>query len=346
VATPQVRQELLGGPEHGYTCTVITKTAVVVERIRELSCRDEDYAELLREVHKLAALSPRSIGAILPAGTKFYRGTNHHHSVPSRIEEIWFPPEQCVKTFGRANRPGSPMFYCSSDPNGAFREVETKLGDYAVLATWEAIQPVILHEVGYTPEVLARAGSSRLLAHRHVEFNAELSDDAREAREFLSLAFTDPTPANYRATAAIAEMLLACDDLAGIAYPAVAKWANVDNLALQPQFVRTRLKLTEAAVAYIDDVTADGIGGAAVARLTSSSNGDLLWEYPGTEIAIQPHSSFTLHIKPGERKRVTIAGQFQINGQTFDLLPGYSFELRSTTVVICDLQGKVVATGA
>jgi hypothetical protein len=71
-----------------------------------------------------------------------------------------------------------------------------------------------------------------------------------------------------------------------------------------------------------------------------------LWEYPGTEIAIQPHSSFTLHIKPGARKRVTTAGQFQINGQTFDLLPGYSFELRGTTVVICDLQGKVVATVA
>ena len=82
--------------------TMASDTDLVVQRIRELSSRDEDYDELLCEVRKLAALSPKAIGSIFSPGTILYRGTNHHVTVPSRIEEIWFPPANCVR-FGSAS---------------------------------------------------------------------------------------------------------------------------------------------------------------------------------------------------------------------------------------------------
>lgn len=317
------------------------ETSVIVERIKMLSSEDSSFAELLQQMHKLASLAPASIGTVCEPGTTLYRGTNHHVSIPSRIEEIWYPPADRLPRFGRANRPGSPMFYCCSDPNGAFREIGTRLGQYAVLATWAAVERMVLHDVGYSAEVLERAGTNRSLPERHAAFSKALSSDARDVRDFLALAFTDPTPNHYRVTAAIAEMFLACDGIAGLMYPAVEKNANVDNLALLPQFVRSGLKLTEASAVYIDDVTADGIGGAVIARLKGTRDGVLLWEYTGSSTTdIPPHSAVVMHIQAGERKRITTAGQLQINGRLYELLPGYSIELVDGEIVVRDLQGS------
>jgi hypothetical protein len=168
--------------------------------------------------------------------------------------------------------------------------------------------------------------------------------DTREVRKFLALAFTDSTTNHYRVTAAIAEMFLACDDIAGIMYPAVAKSANVDNLALLPEFVRSGLKLTEASVVYIDDVTPDGIGGNVIARLQSADDGNLVWESTGSGTTnIPPRSGVAMRLQPGERKRLVTAGRARINGRTYDLLPGYSIEILDDEIVIRDLQGAVVS---
>jgi hypothetical protein len=317
----------------------------ILERIKMLGSNDADFDELVQQMHKLAALAPVSVGSVCEPGTTLYRGTTHHISIPSRIEEIWYPPANRIRSFGRANRPGAPMFYCCSDPNGAFREIGAKFGQYAVLATWVTIKRMILHDVGYSDEVLKRAGATRLLPERHAQFYAQnLMSDTREVRKFLALAFTDSTTNHYRVTAAIAEMFLACDDIAGIMYPAVAKSANVDNLALLPEFVRSGLKLTEASVVYIDDVTPDGIGGNVIARLQSADDGNLVWESTGSGTTnIPPRSGVAMRLQPGERKRLVTAGRARINGRTYDLLPGYSIEILDDEIVIRDLQGAVVS---
>jgi hypothetical protein len=317
---------------------------LILERIQALASSDNNFVDLLQQMHKLAALAPMSLGTVCAPGTTVYRATNHHVSIPSRIEEIWYPPANMICSFSRANRPGSPMFYCCSDLNGAFREIGAKLGQYAVLATWVAVTPMTLHDVGYSVEVLQRAGASRLLPERHAQFYAQtLTSEARQVRDFLALAFTDPTDHQYRVTAAIAEMFLACDGIAGIMYPAVAKSANVDNLALLPEFVRSGLNLTEASAVYIDEVTADGISGSVVARLLFVQDGNLVWEYTGSATTdIAPLSGVVMRIQLGERKRVTTAGRLQINGRTYDVLPGYSIELADDQIIVRDLQGSLV----
>jgi RES domain len=318
------------------------EVSAILKRIEALGSTDSDFPELVKQMHKLAALAPVSVGTICEPGTTLYRGTNHHVSLPSRIEEIWYPPADRLPGFGRANRPGSPMFYCCSDPNGAFREISTTLGQYCVLATWVAAKRVVLHDVGYSAEVLKRAGARRPLPERHKAFERSLSSDVREVRDFLALAFTDPTTRNYRVTAAIAEMLLACDGIAGIMYPAVEKSANVDNLALLPEFVRSGLRLAEASAVYIDDVAVDAIGGAVIARLKDAQDGHLLWEYTGSSTDIPPHSGVAMRIQAGEQKRITTAGQLWINGRLYDLQPGYSIEILDGRVVVRDLQGLFI----
>lgn len=320
------------------------KVIAIRERIKTLEAEEGDFAALLKEMRALAALAPVSIGAVYEPGATLYRGTNHHTSIPSRIDEIWFPPANGLRSFGRANRPGSPMFYCCSDPNGAFREIGAKLGQYAVLATWVTVERMVLHEVGYSPEVLERAGATRSLPERHAAFRESLSSDARDVKDFLALVFTDPTASHYRITASIAEMSLACDGVSGIMYPSVEKSANVDNLALLPQFVRSGLKLTSASAVFVNDVTADGIGGAVVARLTGTSDGNLVWEYPALSATdIPPHSGVTMRLLPGQRTGVTREGQLQINGRLFNVRPGYSIELAGDEVVVRDLQGSCIA---
>lgn len=317
----------------------------ILGRIKALGTKDENFEDLVTEMHRLAALAPVSMGTVAAPGTKLYRGTNHHVNVPSRIEEIWFPPPERIRSFGRANRPGASMFYCCSDPNGAFREIDVKLGTYAVLATWETVERLVVHDVGYSAEVLKRAGAKRPLPEHHAQFDAErLTPETREVRQFLSLAFTDPTTNNYRVTAAIADMLLACDGIGGIMYPTVAKSGDVDNLALFPEFVRSGLKLVEASAVDIDEVTAEGIGGSVIARLFAVKDGNLHWEYTGSRSTdVPPDSAVLMRILPGERKRITTPGQLQINGGTYEMLPGYSIELIENEVVIRDLQARLVA---
>jgi hypothetical protein len=320
------------------------ETSAVIERIKALASRDEDFDGLLQQVHKLAALAPDSMGTICDVGTTVYRGTNHHISIPSRIEEIWYPPSECILEFGRANRPGSPMFYCCSDTNGAFHEIGTKLGQYAILATWVNITPMIFHDVGFSVQGFERSGASRPVPVRHADFEERLTPNAREIRAFLFLAFTDPTPASYRLTSGIAEMFLACEGIAGILYPSVAKDGNVDNMALLPAFVRSGLKLTDASVAYIDDVNADRIGGSVVARLKSAEGGDLLWEYTSSsQTVIPPYSGVHIPIVEGERKRITNGGRLQIDGRTYNVLSGYSIELEAREVIVRDLLGALVS---
>jgi hypothetical protein len=206
---------------------------------------------------------------------------------------------------------------------------------------------MILHDVGYSAEALRRASSSRPLPDRHAKFlNEKLSTEERQVREFLSLAFTDPTDKQYRITAAIAEMLLAGDGIAGLMFPAVAKNANVDNLALLPGFVNSSLKLVEANVVLVDHVTTEGIQGEVVARLDSVRDGNLVWEYPGSSTtAVPPYSSVLTQIFPGERKRLTTGGKLRINGKNYEVQAGYSIELIDDQILVLNLQGSVVQPG-
>jgi hypothetical protein len=110
--------------------------ATAIERVRSLTSRDEDFDELLRQVHRLATLARYSIGSICDVGTTVYRAISHHVSVPSRLEQIWYPTAECIPNFGRANR----------DADGAFREIR----------------------------VLERARSGRSLPEKHLTFEGEL----------------------------------------------------------------------------------------------------------------------------------------------------------------------------
>ncbi len=317
---------------------------VAIAEIEHNSNTGISFDELVKLVSKLIALAPISIGSIHEPGVKLYRGTKHHVSVPIRIEDIWFPPVKHVREFGRANRPGAPLFYCCSDPNGAFREIGANIGNFAVLATWVTTKRMILHDLGFSQQVLDRAGSRRKLPEHHQHFNEQLDEKTRAVRDFIARSFTDPTSHNYQLTAAIAHVFLAGDDISGIMYPSVAKQANVDNLAIMPEFVQSCMKLEEALAVRVDQISTDGsIGGNIVARLKSADNGDLRWNFTGdSETTIPPFKGVAMWINPGERKVFTSASEIRINGRTYRVAPGDAIELVNGEVCVRNVQGHLV----
>jgi RES domain-containing protein len=321
---------------------VIPEPEELIRRILHLSATDDGLPELVTTLHQLMSFAPVSVGLELPTGTVLYRGTNYHISLPQRIDQIWFPPSHLVRQFGRANRPYSPIFYASSDPRGAFLEIDATSGNYAVLATWTATRPIVLHEVGFTWRSLRRLGAQRALAQRHTKLDTFLTDESRAIREFIATAFTNPTPLHYRVTAAIAEMSLACPDVAGIMYPSIANQGDIDNLALLPDFVRTALKLSEVVALRVREATPAALTGDVIARARISNDGNLEWEYTGKNVAPEEPAG-RVQISAGERHLIADSGRLHVNGHAYDVLPGYGIEVRNGAVMVCDLHGVPVA---
>jgi hypothetical protein len=315
----------------------------LIESIKALVRSNSEVDSFLDKLHELVAASPVSIGSTYEAGVDLYRATKHHRAVPGRVDELWYPPAE-VTPPGRANRRGAPMFYCSSDPNCAFREIGAQVGQLAVHAKWVTSTPMLLHDLGYTSQVLDRAGSRRALPASHRSFyEASLNEQGKTIRDFLALAFTEPTAANYSLTTAIEEFHLRGDQFSGILYPAVSKAANVDNLALRPSFVRESLKLVTAQLVNIDQVGEDGsIGGIVLADLSSvESDGSLRWTFREAGSQVPPGGNHAF--RAGERLRAQSPGEIEVEGKRYRINTGYSIEAtESGEVTVRDLRGEVV----
>jgi hypothetical protein len=316
-----------------------------IEAIQALSLDSSTpYDILVQKAHALLPLAPLSICQICEIGQHFYRGTSYHTAVPTHEREISYPSAEHVQTFGRANPPGKPVFYCSTDPDGVFRELRSRVGQYAVLAKWVTTRSAYLHGIGYSGTVFERANAQRQTPDHYRELDARLDETGRVVRDFLALEFTKSIDSNYRLTAAIAEVFLAGDDISGIVYPTIAKNCNSDNVALLPAFVDSGLRLVDAEVVLIDSVGADGaIGGRVVARLATVADGRLTWEYSGnSSLHLPPNTAAVMRVSPGRPARAQQAGTIVIDGLTYELRPGYTIDIVEGEVCVRDLQSTPI----
>jgi hypothetical protein len=311
--------------------------------IQRLTAANADIEDLKDSLHKLLSLGPFSLSSVFDPGLTLYRATNHHTSIPSRIQDLWYPPANRVTAWSRANRPYSAMFYCSSAPTGAFQEVGAKPGTFLVLSTWVSTRRLLLHDLGFTDQVLARAGARRALPDHHRDFYETVLDTpGRKVRDFIALAFTDPTPDHYVLTTAIVEVHLRADELAGILYPSVARTADVDNVALRPGAVRDGLRLTDAKVCRVDTVADRSFGGETICELANSDEtGILSWSYPQPGATLPPGGQRALRV--GDRYTFQSPGDIEVEGQRYHVEPGYAIEVNGEVVEVRDAQGRAIA---
>jgi RES domain len=312
-----------------------------IERINRLAKEGAEVDKLAGEIRKLLAIAPRSIASIYEPGVIVYRATKHHRSVPTRIEEIWYPPPEKTQ-WNRANRPKRPMFYCTSDPDCALREIGADIDNTVVFATWRTTGKMMLHDLGFSSQVLSRPGSCRSLSEHHAKFYREQLDDKGKAvRDFFALAFTEPSPQDYRLTVAVAEAH-SDPDFAGILYPSVAKAANTDNLALLPSFVHSGLNLVKAQVFQVDQKDPDGrVSGDVICALErANDHGELSWSYGGKSENLPPKAG--KQIRAGDPLLAQTSGEVEIDGKRYQLEPGFSIRVEGSTVIVRDVQNRVI----
>jgi hypothetical protein len=318
------------------------------ETTRQLAARGAIVDEYFATLHELAQVMKSSNGTFLSAGQRLYRATKHHTAVPQNIREISYPPAMHITTPGRCNTAGQALFFCSTDSNCVLEEVRPKENDLLVRATWRVAKRAHLMDIGYTPDVFRRAGATRDVPEGHTKFAERLDDSSRRVREFIGLAFTDPTSAQYSLTSAIANFFLRSDAV-GVSYPSITRRAGCDNVAFQPTFVdEGGLELIAAEAIRVRRWNLTDPDGRGIADLKGvSADGSLCWAYTGLEVTSFPAGQVRhMFMTFGESVTCQNDGELQINNRRYTVRPGFTIESQPGVIIVKDAAGNIVAPAA
>jgi hypothetical protein len=313
----------------------------LIDRISELVGIGGSVDDFIPVIKDLVTAAPFSLGSTYEPGVPLYRATNHHRAVPETLSDLLSPPPEITR-LGRANTAANPRFYCTSDPNCAYREIRVSPGQIVVHARWVTTAPMLLHDLGYTAGAFAYLGTQRQLPDRHQQFyNTDLTDRDRRVRDYLAEAFTDRDEARYALTAAIAEVHMQAPEFTGLLYPSVVKVGEVDNLALRPEFAKTDMRLESAQVVMVDLVTPDGsIGGVVLCDLAGVADGRLIWKFREEGRPLPPGG--LMAVAAGDRLRVQSSGEIRVgDGRRYRVEPGYLIEVSDGELIVRNLKGLI-----
>ncbi len=263
------------------------------------------YAQLqTRTIESLKGYLRRRIGGYavavkdMPTTNRLYRG-RICKEWPQTIDDVSYPKPHFVRNFGRANRIGHPMFYCSIGSFPVFFEIHAKPGDHVALSEWALIEPLWMHNLGYHAVALGK-----MLAHIPLErlplVNPIPNETNRNARlrQRMSLAFTKNVPDGseyqYKETIAINELLFdraspisatgpaapKIGRVAGTAYPSVMMEGLADNVAIWPEFVDRHIRIKSVKFIKVESADAEKLDYSflVVGRSRAFSNGTIIWD--------------------------------------------------------------------
>lgn len=182
--------------------------------------------------------------------------------------ELWYPPATVVRSRGRFNAIGAPMFYASNRMNGAIFEVRPTVGDVITVLVVRTRQPSILLKSAHiglersaAPE-LGAVERSRML-QSNPRFQAMLREKGIGKKwllvdRFLSDMATehfvpDDEQSKYLITNAIAEILFGIPDIEALNYPSVATSLHCLNICLKPDVADKHFKPGEVWMIRIEE---------------------------------------------------------------------------------------------
>jgi hypothetical protein len=175
---------------------------------------------------------------------RIYRGVPWDADAkPTHHKHVSYPPPQCVRRYGRVNRAGQPMFYCTNMYQAPPYELACQLGQHVATSRWRVVRRLVVQNCGFSDESLANLSPAAPVPFHRIQVRT-LQDTA--VYDFFSSEFTRAVQEGdehlYKLSIAIAERL--CDDtFPGIMYPAVAFRGLSGNYALFPQYVDNCLQL-------------------------------------------------------------------------------------------------------
>lgn len=232
-----------------------------ISQLAELATGSHASEEILRIVKEIIRIAKLPNGR-LRSGMMLYRARiNEVGKAFCNIDEIsYIRQADSITRYGRANRPGKSLFYCSDDAMTAFMEtvnqrLRENLNDAGsvTIGYWRAVRPV--ENIGgildssdtltrlFPPDCEAAKAMQLLLDNKH-RWQFELWS---KSLDYLVARFTEVVTdqLRYQITSAIFEALMGDSVLGGIAYPSVLSEALGINYALTPLSSDTRLKLVD-----------------------------------------------------------------------------------------------------
>ncbi|MET4105442.1 RES domain-containing protein [Hymenobacter sp. UYP22] len=217
-------------------------TALVRRRLnslRHLDVRRYSIDELAERLRELLEGQPLRCLEFAP-GLLLYRGVPRAEP-PLWLSEVSYPPAERVQYDQRANRAGTPMFYCSATWHPPFFEANVRPGDNIVITRWQTQQPLRILSFGYADTCSDDPHTNRDRALRQAL--QRLPAPAREVATFLTGAFTravtDADRHYYRLSIAIAEACQLGHAFDGLLYPSAAMTSPAHNVALHPSCLDT-----------------------------------------------------------------------------------------------------------
>jgi hypothetical protein len=205
-----------------------------------------------------------------PAGQLFTQAT-----------ELWYPPAPLVTRPSRLNRPGRVLFYASSHPITAVRELRPVPGDVFTLLVGRprngAMQKMDVAFIGLersrAPEVAHLKPADKFRTATH--FRKALGEGNYRKwlliDDYLSEIFAQPVVDGaehlYKPTIALADILFSARNLDAVNYPSVATDAYGVNLCMLPEKADALLKPAEAWMLQAHEEGVHAENGEALLRV-------------------------------------------------------------------------------
>lgn len=190
-------------------------------------------------------------------GLLLYRGVPCE-KLPLRVEDVSYPPAEKISHDQRANRAGTPMFYCSATWHPPFFEAGVQPNDDIVISRWQSRKPLRIISFGYADVCADDPNSDRQKALEHAL--RQLPASIRHIATFLTNTFTktvhDDNQHHYRLSIAVAEACQLGTAFDGLLYPSAAMPSPAHNLALHPSCIdEGKLQLQ-----YVEHLRINSIG--------------------------------------------------------------------------------------
>jgi hypothetical protein len=205
-----------------------------------------------------------------------YRARKNIDDKPfERVSELWYPPAAAVRSRGRFNEIGAPVFYACNRVPGAVFEIQPKVGDLVtvlIVKTKETFVELACAHIGlercFAPEIGTEQRERMLQTNPRFQAMLEshgLSKKWLAVDQFFSDMATTQFPPDeagdkYKITNAIARPLLRIPGVQALNYPSVASNLKNINLCLTPTMADQFFTASEAWMIRIEE-TRDRLDG-------------------------------------------------------------------------------------
>lgn len=236
---------------------------------------------------------------------------------PEFFKEIIYPPKEIVNYHQRANRPGNPVFYCSTSKQAAVYEGRYKVDDTVTLSEWEVKENTFLLpvHVGFYSNFLTgwdnKFHNPKFEDYSMFQRNEEEIRKMKLIHSYLAKLFCQifTEDHKYKLSIAIAESVgfnsesngeikkIGHEQYVGksavdaLLFPSILMKGNSDNLAIRRYSFHKKVRLVSIDFCQIKELSESGVKYEELDFANSlDKNQKIQWKGRKGKIIIPPNS--------------------------------------------------------